>query len=179
VSTRNIPRRTWKALDRATSAFREGATDRFERERLRSRGRGSQEDKRDDAETMTREMGKLFRPRELLFVGEFPTTQSSKTIRWVVQATYTGAVGRSFKRPASEDRTYVRDGRYYASVRGTGCRGPPGRPPGAHRGRDGTGGVHAEYLPRSGLSSVALPGVFDFTTTRSSTTPNSNARKWR
>jgi len=45
---------------------------------------------------------------------------------------------------------------------GTGCRGPPGRPPGAHRGRDGTGGVHAEYLPRSGLSSVALRAFFDY-----------------
>ncbi|ELY75050.1 hypothetical protein [Natrinema pallidum] len=33
---------------------------------------------------------KPFRPREVLFVDEFPKTQSGKIIRRAVQATYTG-----------------------------------------------------------------------------------------
>ena len=36
------------------------------------------------------ELGKPFRPREVLFVDEFPKTQSGKIIRRAVQATYTG-----------------------------------------------------------------------------------------
>jgi acetyl-CoA synthetase len=36
------------------------------------------------------ELGKPFRPREILFVDEFPKTQSGKIIRRAVQATYTG-----------------------------------------------------------------------------------------
>ena len=35
------------------------------------------------------ELGKPFRPREVLFVDEFPKTQSGKIIRRAVQATYT------------------------------------------------------------------------------------------
>jgi acetyl-CoA synthetase len=36
------------------------------------------------------ELGKPFRPREVMFVDEFPKTQSGKIIRRAVQATYTG-----------------------------------------------------------------------------------------
>ena len=36
------------------------------------------------------ELGKPFRPREVLFVDEFPKTQSGKIIRRAVEATYTG-----------------------------------------------------------------------------------------
>ena len=36
------------------------------------------------------EHGKPFRPREVLFVDEFPKTQSGKIIRRAIQATYTG-----------------------------------------------------------------------------------------
>jgi acetyl-CoA synthetase len=36
------------------------------------------------------ELGKPFRPREILFVDEFPKTQSGKIIRRAIQATYTG-----------------------------------------------------------------------------------------
>ena len=36
------------------------------------------------------EVGKPFRPREVLFVDEFPKTQSGKIIRRAIQATYTG-----------------------------------------------------------------------------------------
>jgi len=36
------------------------------------------------------EHGKPFRPREILFVDEFPKTQSGKIIRRAVEATYTG-----------------------------------------------------------------------------------------
>ncbi|MCL7416490.1 MAG: acetyl-CoA synthetase, partial [Halalkalicoccus sp.] len=36
------------------------------------------------------ELGKPFRPREVLFVSEFPKTQSGKIIRRAVQASYTG-----------------------------------------------------------------------------------------
>jgi acetyl-CoA synthetase len=36
------------------------------------------------------ELGKPFRPREVLFVDEFPKTQSGKIIRRAIQATYTG-----------------------------------------------------------------------------------------
>jgi len=35
------------------------------------------------------ELGKPFRPREVLFVDEFPKTQSGKIIRRAIQATYT------------------------------------------------------------------------------------------
>ena len=49
----------------------------------------------DDLRTAVREMvgeqlGKPFRPREVLFVDEFPKTQSGKVVRRAVQATYTG-----------------------------------------------------------------------------------------
>jgi acetyl-CoA synthetase len=36
------------------------------------------------------ELGKPFRPREILFVEEFPKTQSGKIIRRAIEATYTG-----------------------------------------------------------------------------------------
>ena len=36
------------------------------------------------------EHGKPFRPREVLFVDEFPKTQSGKIIRRAIEATYTG-----------------------------------------------------------------------------------------
>ncbi len=36
------------------------------------------------------ELGKPFRPREVLFVDEFPVTQSGKIVRRIIQATYTG-----------------------------------------------------------------------------------------
>jgi acetyl-CoA synthetase len=36
------------------------------------------------------ELGKPFRPREVLFVDEFPKTQSGKIIRRAIEATYTG-----------------------------------------------------------------------------------------
>nr|WP_240334668.1 hypothetical protein [Halorussus sp. MSC15.2] len=36
------------------------------------------------------ELGKPFRPREVLFVEEFPKTQSGKIIRRAIEATYTG-----------------------------------------------------------------------------------------
>ena len=36
------------------------------------------------------ELGKPFRPREVLFVEEFPKTQSGKIVRRVIEATYTG-----------------------------------------------------------------------------------------
>jgi acetyl-CoA synthetase len=41
-------------------------------------------------EEVGQELGKPFRPREVLFVDEFPKTQSGKIIRRAVQATYTG-----------------------------------------------------------------------------------------
>jgi len=41
-------------------------------------------------EMVGEELGKPFRPREVLFVDEFPKTQSGKIIRRAVQATYTG-----------------------------------------------------------------------------------------
>jgi acetyl-CoA synthetase len=40
-------------------------------------------------EMVGEELGKPFRPREVLFVDEFPKTQSGKIIRRAVQATYT------------------------------------------------------------------------------------------
>ena len=36
------------------------------------------------------ELGKPFRPREVLFVDEFPETQSGKIVRRVIQSVYTG-----------------------------------------------------------------------------------------
>ena len=36
------------------------------------------------------EHGKPFRPREVLYVSEFPKTQSGKIIRRAIEATYTG-----------------------------------------------------------------------------------------
>jgi acetyl-CoA synthetase len=36
------------------------------------------------------ELGKPFRPREVLFVDEFPVTQSGKIVRRIIQATYEG-----------------------------------------------------------------------------------------
>ena len=41
-------------------------------------------------EQVGEELGKPFRPREVLFVDEFPKTQSGKIIRRAIQATYTG-----------------------------------------------------------------------------------------
>jgi acetyl-CoA synthetase len=41
-------------------------------------------------ELVGKEQGKPFRPREVLFVDEFPKTQSGKIIRRAVEATYTG-----------------------------------------------------------------------------------------
>ena len=41
-------------------------------------------------EMVGEELGKPFRPREVLFVDEFPKTQSGKIIRRAVEATYTG-----------------------------------------------------------------------------------------
>ena len=41
-------------------------------------------------EKVGEELGKPFRPREVLFVDEFPKTQSGKIIRRAIQATYTG-----------------------------------------------------------------------------------------
>jgi acetyl-CoA synthetase len=41
-------------------------------------------------EKVGEEHGKPFKPRELLFVDEFPKTQSGKIIRRAIQATYTG-----------------------------------------------------------------------------------------
>jgi acetyl-CoA synthetase len=41
-------------------------------------------------EMVGEEIGKPFRPREVLFVDEFPKTQSGKIIRRAVEATYTG-----------------------------------------------------------------------------------------
>ena len=41
-------------------------------------------------ELVGEEQGKPFRPREILFVDEFPKTQSGKIIRRAVEATYTG-----------------------------------------------------------------------------------------
>ena len=35
-------------------------------------------------------LGKPFRPREVLFVDEFPKTQSGKIVRRAIAATYTG-----------------------------------------------------------------------------------------
>jgi acetyl-CoA synthetase len=49
------------------------------------------DDLRDEVRAMVgEELGKPFRPREVLFVDEFPKTQSGKIIRRAVQATYTG-----------------------------------------------------------------------------------------
>ena len=41
-------------------------------------------------EQVGEELGKPFRPREILFVDEFPKTQSGKIIRRAIEATYTG-----------------------------------------------------------------------------------------
>jgi acetyl-CoA synthetase len=41
-------------------------------------------------EMVGEELGKPFRPREVLFVDDFPMTQSGKIVRRAVQATYTG-----------------------------------------------------------------------------------------
>ena len=40
-------------------------------------------------EQVGEELGKPFRPREILFVDEFPKTQSGKIIRRAIEATYT------------------------------------------------------------------------------------------
>ena len=50
----------------------------------------SEELKQEVRELVGEELGKPFRPREVLFVDEFPKTQSGKIIRRAVQATYTG-----------------------------------------------------------------------------------------
>ncbi|WP_247008277.1 AMP-binding protein [Halorientalis litorea] len=49
------------------------------------------DDLREEVRAMVgEELGKPFRPREVLFVDEFPKTQSGKIIRRAVEATYTG-----------------------------------------------------------------------------------------
>ncbi|WP_327051478.1 AMP-binding protein [Halomicrococcus gelatinilyticus] len=49
------------------------------------------DDLRDDLRAQVgEELGKPFRPREILFVDEFPKTQSGKIIRRAIEATYTG-----------------------------------------------------------------------------------------
>ncbi|NHN47716.1 AMP-binding protein [Halostella sp. JP-L12] len=54
-------------------------------------GVGESDDLREDLrEQVGEELGKPFRPREVLFVDEFPKTQSGKIIRRAIQATYTG-----------------------------------------------------------------------------------------
>jgi acetyl-CoA synthetase len=53
------------------------------------------------------ELGKPFRPREILFVEEFPKTQSGKIIRRAIEATYTGEdLGdmSSIENPAALDK---------------------------------------------------------------------------
>jgi len=41
-------------------------------------------------ETVGEELGKPFRPRDVLFVSQFPKTQSGKIIRRAIEATYAG-----------------------------------------------------------------------------------------
>jgi len=41
-------------------------------------------------DTVGEELGKPFRPREVLFVDAFPKTQSGKIIRRAIEAIYTG-----------------------------------------------------------------------------------------
>jgi acetyl-CoA synthetase len=58
-------------------------------------------------EQVGEELGKPFRPREVLFVDEFPKTQSGKIIRRAIQATYTGeALGdmSSIENPGALER---------------------------------------------------------------------------
>jgi acetyl-CoA synthetase len=50
----------------------------------------SEELKEELRQKVGEEHGKPFRPREVLFVDEFPKTQSGKIIRRAIQATYTG-----------------------------------------------------------------------------------------
>jgi len=42
-------------------------------------------------ETVGAELGRPFRPREVLFVDAFPKTQSGKILRRAIEAAYTGA----------------------------------------------------------------------------------------
>lgn len=51
---------------------------------------GSDDLREELREQVGEELGKPFRPREVLFVAEFPKTQSGKIIRRAVQASYTG-----------------------------------------------------------------------------------------
>ncbi|WP_394741471.1 AMP-binding protein [Natronococcus roseus] len=54
-------------------------------------GREESDDLREELRAQVgEELGKPFRPREVLFVDEFPKTQSGKIIRRAIQATYTG-----------------------------------------------------------------------------------------
>jgi acetyl-CoA synthetase len=58
-------------------------------------------------EQVGEELGKPFRPREILFVEEFPKTQSGKIIRRAIEATYTGEdLGdmSSIENPAALDK---------------------------------------------------------------------------
>ncbi len=58
-------------------------------------------------EQVGEELGKPFRPREVLFVDEFPKTQSGKIVRRAIQASYTGEeLGdlSSIENPAAIDR---------------------------------------------------------------------------
>jgi acetyl-CoA synthetase len=53
-------------------------------------GHGETDDLREDLRRQVgEELGKPFMPREVLYVDEFPKTQSGKIIRRAVQATYT------------------------------------------------------------------------------------------
>ncbi|WP_227378940.1 AMP-binding protein [Haladaptatus halobius] len=55
------------------------------------RGREESDALREEIRTSVgEELGKPFKPREVLFIGEFPKTQSGKIIRRAVKATYTG-----------------------------------------------------------------------------------------
>ena len=54
-------------------------------------GREESDDLREELRAQVgEELGKPFRPREVLFVDEFPKTQSGKIIRRAIEATYTG-----------------------------------------------------------------------------------------
>ncbi|WP_254768658.1 AMP-binding protein [Salinilacihabitans rarus] len=58
---------------------------------IREEGAEESEDLREELrEQVGEELGKPFRPREVLFVDEFPKTQSGKIIRRAIEATYTG-----------------------------------------------------------------------------------------
>ena len=58
---------------------------------IRNDGYEESSDLREDLRTQVgEELGKPFRPREVLFVDEFPKTQSGKIVRRIIQSVYTG-----------------------------------------------------------------------------------------